>query len=65
MSVGKSRDWESCKLGIPVTILAKHSDFTDIFLEELVNVFSKQTRANEHVIELEPDKHPFYGPIYS
>ena len=40
-------------------------DFTDVFLQELVNVLLKQTRGNEHAIKLEKGKQPSYGPIYS
>ena len=36
-----------------VTIPAKNSDFTDIFLEKSVNILLEQTRANKHAIKLE------------
>ena len=48
-----------------VTVLAKYSDFADVFLKELANVFLEQTRVNKHTIELEKGKQPPYGPIYS
>ena len=48
-----------------VTILAKYSDFLDVFLEEFANIFPEQTRVNEHAIELKKGKQPPYGPIYS
>ena len=34
-------------------ILAKNSDFADIFLKKLANVLLKQTKENEHLIKLE------------
>ena len=48
-----------------VKILDEYSDFTDIFLEEKALVSPKQTEFNQHIIELEEDKQPSYGPIYS
>ena len=35
-----------------VTVLVEHSDFADIFSEELANVLPEQTKANEHAIKL-------------
>ena len=48
-----------------VTVLAKYSDFANMFLEKSTNIFSEQTQVNEHVIELEKGKQPSYRPIYS
>ena len=39
-----------------VIVLAKSLDFADVFLEELPNVFSEQTRVSEHTIKLEESK---------
>ena len=43
----------------------KYLDFADVFLRKSVNVFPKQTGANEYAIKLEKGKQPPYGPIYS
>ena len=48
-----------------VTIPAKYLDFANIFSKKSVNIFPKQTRANEHIIKLEEDKQLPYRPIYS
>ena len=48
-----------------LSVPAKYLDFADVFSKKLANVFLEQTRANEHVIELEEGKQPLYGPIYS
>ena len=48
-----------------VTVLAEYSDFANIFLEKLANVFLEQTGANEHSIKLKQSKQSFYKPIYS
>ena len=48
-----------------VTVSTKYSDFANVFLEKLANIFSKRTRANKHAIKLEKGKHPPYEPIYS
>ena len=36
-----------------VTILAEHSDFANMFLEESANLLLEQTKVNEHAIKLE------------
>ena len=36
-----------------ITVLAKHLDFADMFLQESANVLPKQTGVNEHAIKLE------------
>ena len=48
-----------------VIMPTEYSDFADVFLEKLANVFSERTRANEYTIKLEKGKEPPYGPIYS
>ena len=48
-----------------VTVLAKYSDFADIFLEESANILPEQTGVNEHAKKLEKSKQPPYGLIYS
>ena len=56
--------WMALLLAKKVTVLAKYSDFADIFSEELANILPKQTRVNEHTIKLEKSKQPPYR-IYS
>ena len=48
-----------------VTVPIKYLNFADVFLEKLANIFSEQTRANEHTIKLKEGMQPPYGPIYS
>ena len=48
-----------------VTILAKYSDFANVFLEKLANILPEQIGVNEHAIKLEKGKQPPYGPIYN
>ena len=48
-----------------VTVLAKYSDFANIFLEELANILSERTGVNKHVIKLQKDKQPPYRFVYS
>ena len=48
-----------------VTVLAKYSDFADVFLEKSANILSEQTGVNKYGIKLEKGKQPSYGPIYS
>ena len=47
-----------------VIILAKYSDFANVFFEKS-NLMLKQTGANGHAIMLEKGKQPPYEPIYS
>ena len=35
-----------------ITILAKYSDFADVFLEKSANVLPEQTKVNKHAIKL-------------
>ena len=46
-------------------VLAKYLDFANVFFENSLNIFSKQTGVNEYTIELEKGKQSLYGPIYS
>lgn len=48
-----------------VTILAKYSDFANIFSEKYAVKLSKRLDINKHLIDLEPGKKPYYGSIYS
>ena len=48
-----------------VRIPDKYSDFADVFLEKKALVLPECTELNEHAIDLEDDKQPPYGPIYS
>ena len=48
-----------------VTVLAKFSDFADMFLEKSANVLPEQTEDNEYAIKLEKGKQPLYRLIYS
>ena len=48
-----------------VTIPNEYSDFAIVFLEKKALVLSKQTELSKHVIELEGNKQPSYGQIYS
>ena len=48
-----------------VTVLAKYSDFANVFSEESANILPEQTRVNKHNIKLEKAKQPSYGLIYS
>ena len=46
-------------------VLAKYSDYSDVFLAEYVVKLPENTGMNEHAIELEEGKQPLFGPIYS
>ena len=46
-------------------ILAKYSDFSDVFSEKKTLMLLEQTDLNKHTIELKKDKQPPYGLIYS
>ena len=48
-----------------VTVTTKYSDFADVFLKKLANVFSEQTKANKHAIKLKQGNQLSYGLIYS
>ena len=47
-----------------VTVLAKYSDFANVFLEESANILQEWIGDTEHAIELEEGKQPPYRPIY-
>ena len=46
-------------------ILAKYSDYSNIFLAKNAAELPENTEMNEHIIELEKDKQPPFGLIYS
>lgn len=48
-----------------ITVFAKYSDYTNIFLLKLTMKLPEYTGINNHAIDLEKDKHPPYGLIYS
>ena len=48
-----------------VMIPDKYSDFANVFSDEKAWVLPKCTELNEHAINLEHDREPLYGPIYS
>lgn len=48
-----------------IKILAKYSDFANIFSFWWIRELSKNTSINEHAIELEKVKQPLYRTIYS
>ena len=49
----------------PIEVLVKYSDYNNIFSAEYVTKLPENTEINEHAIELEEDKQPLFGPIYS
>lgn len=48
-----------------INSLRKYIDFSHIFSRKSMAILSKHLNINEYVINLEPDKHPLYKPIYS
>ena len=48
-----------------VTISAEYLDFEDVFSKKSTVVLSEYTEINTYTINLEEDKQPLYGPIYS
>ena len=46
-------------------VLAEYSDYSNVFSAENAAELPKNTEMNEHAIELEEDKQPLFGPIYS
>ena len=48
-----------------IAVLAKYSDFANIFLEKSANILLEQTEVNKYTIELEEGKQLFYRPIYN
>ena len=49
----------------PTKILAKYSDFADVFFPNLVFELSKYNEINNHAIKLVKGQQPPYGPIHS
>ena len=49
----------------PPKVLAKYSNFADVFSLDLASKLSEHTRINDHAIELIDGQQPLYGPIYS
>ena len=48
-----------------ITILAKYSDFANIFFKESATILPEHTKINTHTINPEERKQLFYGSIYS
>lgn len=48
-----------------VIILAKYSDFKNLFSKKSAMVLPKHTKINIHAINLEKSKKRLYGPIYN
>ena len=49
----------------PIEVPAEYSDYNNVFSVEHAAEIPENTGMNEHVIELEEDKQPPFGPIYS
>ena len=49
----------------PTEVLTEYSDYSDIFSAEYVAELPENTGMNEYAIELEEDKQPLFGLIYS
>lgn len=49
----------------PVFVLAEYLDFANVFSKELATMLPKHTKINTHAIDLEKNKQPPYGLIYS
>ena len=49
----------------PTEIPAEYSNYSNVFLAENAAKLPENTGINEHTIELEKDKQPSFGPIYS
>ena len=50
---------------IPIEIPAKYANYADVFSLDLAMGLPKNTRMNEHIIELINRKQPLYRPIYA
>ena len=46
-------------------VLAKYSNYSNIFLAENVAKLLENTGMNKHAIKLEKSKQPLFGPLYS
>ena len=49
----------------PIKVLAKYSDFADVFSLDLATKLPEYTEINTYAIDLKEDKQLPYGPIYS
>ena len=49
----------------PIKVLAKYSDFIDVFSLNLVSEFLKHIGINDYAIKLVDSQQPFYWSIYS
>ena len=49
----------------PTKVLAKYSDFANVFSPDLATKLPEHTEINTHAIDLEEGKQPPYRPIYS
>ena len=56
---------DSLVAGKKITVLAKYSDFANIFLKKLVEVLLKQIVIINYAIELKESNQLFFGLIYS
>ena len=48
-----------------IEVLAEYSNYSDVFSAENAAELLKNTKMNEHAIELEESKQPLFGRIYS
>ena len=48
-----------------IEVPAEYSNYSNIFLAKYVAKFPENIGINEHVIKLEKEKQPLFGPIYS
>ena len=49
----------------PTKVPPEYADYADVFSFDLAMKLPKNIGINEHAIELQDDKQPPYGPIYS
>ena len=49
----------------PTEIMAEYSDYSNVFSAKNTTELPENTGMNEHAIELEEDKQPPFGSIYS
>ena len=48
-----------------IKVLAEYFDYSNVFLAENIAKLPEYTWINEHIIKLEKEKQPLFGPIYS
>lgn len=48
-----------------IIILIEYSNYSNIFSAKIIEKFSRYTRINDHIIELEKDKQSLFKLIYS